>query len=425
VVAVLVFDGLTGTLSIISGLLLLMVYHPFLLAFDLLLLLAMAVLVFVLGRGAIQTSVKESKYKHKTAAWLQKVARYSLLFKSHGGLAFAEQQAEMWTRRYLQARHRHFRVVFRQIMGGLLVQVLASTGLLLVGGWLVISQQLTLGQLVASELVVSVLVASVFKVVKSFEKFYDMCAALDKVGKVVDLELETEEGLFLPPSSSPAALSFVDLGHRERGLALFQDFNLEIRPGERVALSASNIDQVARLGDFAFGLDRPEKGMVLLNNNAIPDLRLEDLRRAVALVRDTALLEGTILENMQMGCSEVGRAEVRRALSRVGLLPYVMTLSGGVLSTIQEANFSRSQKKLLVLARALSYQPNILILDGLLDDLDPTTLVTIFQRLFHDHQRTQTVLVFTHREDVITQCDRHISLTHQSMSQRELTHVPT
>jgi ABC-type bacteriocin/lantibiotic exporter with double-glycine peptidase domain len=410
VLAVLLLDGLSAVLSIVSGLLLLALYHPVLLAFDFLLLVAMLFLIFVLGRGALATSVKESKSKHKTAAWLDRVARQEV-YRSHGGMELARMQADVLAQEYLVARNKHFRIVMRQILGGLAIQIVASAGLLLVGGWLVISQQLTLGQLVASELVVSVLLASLFKVVKSFEKYYDLMASLDKLGKVIDLELERDGGQPVPPASEPAALRLVNVSHRSAlGEPVLSEVNMAIPPGRSTGILGCEGIGKSALGDMLFGLVRPEQGQIYLDQHLLQDIRPQELRRLVALVRRVDVVDGTILENVRLMRPEVSRLSIRKALHVVGLLNNILTLPDGLHTHISEAQLSPQQEKQLMLARALVGQPALLVIDGLLDSFDAASIMQFFQRLNEWTDEKPTMLVLTNRKRVWSCCESQLQV---------------
>ncbi|MCA9020566.1 MAG: ABC transporter ATP-binding protein, partial [Planctomycetaceae bacterium] len=159
----LLLDGISLVLNTLIGMTVLAFYHPWLLGFDVVLLSLIAFVIFVLGRGAVNSSIKESKAKYKIAAWLEDLVGCPIAFRYRGAAEFALDQADHLTYEYLSARKKHFRIVMRQIIFALALQAVASTALLGLGGWLVISGQLTLGQLVAAELIVTVIVGSFAK----------------------------------------------------------------------------------------------------------------------------------------------------------------------------------------------------------------------------------------------------------------------
>ncbi len=130
------------------GMVLLAVYHPFLLAFDVLLVSAMVFIVAVLGRGAVTTAISESKAKYALEAWLEQIAGAPahLQVGRRAGLRDASARGGC-SRTTSTYRAKHFRILIRQVVGSFALQAIASSALLGIGGFLVIDRQLTLGQL--------------------------------------------------------------------------------------------------------------------------------------------------------------------------------------------------------------------------------------------------------------------------------------
>ncbi|MCF7785758.1 MAG: hypothetical protein K9N47_06525 [Prosthecobacter sp.] len=192
--ALLLLDGVNLVFGGLIGMLLLSLYHPLLLLFAAVLLILIVLSLWLLGRGAVDTSIEESRMKYDMVNWFEEVAHFPFLFKGPGGSRMAYERANELSTGYVMARSRHFRVLMRQIAALLTLQVVASAALLVVGGYLVISQQITLGQLVASEIIMSGIVASLAKLGKKLEAWYDAMAAMDKLGHIFDLETEREGG---------------------------------------------------------------------------------------------------------------------------------------------------------------------------------------------------------------------------------------
>jgi ABC-type bacteriocin/lantibiotic exporter with double-glycine peptidase domain len=188
--ASLLLDGLDVILQTTLGLLLLALYHPALLAFDLLILACIALVFRALGQGATAAALAESDQKYATAAWLEEVAEAPTLFRTAVAQQGARDRAARLAHDYVDARTGHYRAAMRQVIGLTGVQVLASAGVLGLGGWLVLEGSLTLGQLVAAELVVAIVVGGLGKLARKMMTFYDLLAGLEKLGKLVDLPLE-------------------------------------------------------------------------------------------------------------------------------------------------------------------------------------------------------------------------------------------
>ncbi|MFO0843483.1 MAG: ABC transporter ATP-binding protein [Gemmataceae bacterium] len=411
--ATLLLDGVGVVLQMAIGLLLLAAYHQFLLGFDLVLIAGLVLIVFVLGRGGVTTSIRESRAKYAVASWLEELARHPAAFKLHGGPRFALERADLLARQYLLARQGHFRILLGQLGFGLALQALASTALLGLGGYLVIEGQLTLGQLVAAEIVVSLVVASFTKMGKQLESYYDLMAAMDKLGHLMDLPLERGGGVAHHARTGGATvrahnLHFTyDVGHRPA----VQGFDLEVRPGERVALLGPNGAGKSTLVDLLFGLRGPTRGHIEIDGTDLRDLRLESLRRHIAVVKGIEIFEGSVLDNVRMGREELSIADVRRALAAVGLLDDVLDLPGGLNTRlgVGGAPLSLGQAERLMLARAIAAGPRLLVLDEVLDDMDQEVRHEVLPAILGQDARW-TLLVVTHSQEVARLCDRQVRL---------------
>lgn len=108
--AALILDGVTVVVQTAIGMVLLAVYHPFLLIFDLLLLVCLLVLLFPLGSGAVPTAVNESKAKYNLLAWLESIARNQIAVKSRPGRQFVLARTNEFAKQYLNYRAKHFRI---------------------------------------------------------------------------------------------------------------------------------------------------------------------------------------------------------------------------------------------------------------------------------------------------------------------------
>lgn len=183
----LLLDGLALLLQMFFGMALLAVYHPLLLAFDLCLMLSLLLIVFLWGRRAVETAVDESKAKLDVGNWLHALAAEPGKYATAAGRSRAMTHADILASNYIKQRGLHFRFLFAQITGAVLLQIFANASVLVIGGWLVIEGQLTLGQLVAAEIVVSSLAAGIGKLGKYLEAFYDLSASIDKVAHVLSL----------------------------------------------------------------------------------------------------------------------------------------------------------------------------------------------------------------------------------------------
>lgn len=411
-VTALLLGGVDAVLIALVGLVVLAFYHPVLLAFDLVLIVGAILVLIPLGRRGTTTSIEESKAKYAVAGWLEEMARHPLSFKSAGGQQLAQHQVESLAKGYLEKRDRHFRIVFRQVVGALSIEVIASVALLAMGGLLVIERQLSIGQLVAAELIVTAVVASIAKLGGKVETFYDLVAAVDKLGEILDLPLERSDGEALPPT--PHAVGALRVREAVVELdsgALSDPISLELRPGEHVSLGGASERQTTGLVDAIYGLNPLIEGIVEIDGHDGRDLSLPELRRRVAVVRDAEIFPGCILDNLRAGNPELSAEEAWDALGRVGLAETLKWLPQGLRTPLMSdgAPLSRAQTVALAVARALAGKPSILVLDRSLDRLSPMEAAQIANSV--SSARDVTMVLVSDDPAVHQAASRHIDIS--------------
>jgi len=389
--AALLLDGLAIALQLVVGLGLLAFYHPLLLAFDVVLMVAIVFVLFPLGSKGPTTAIKESKAKYAVVAWLQELSRHGATFRPRTGRAYALDTLDERLRAWLEARRKHFSVVVRQTIGVLALHTVASASVLALGAYLVIDRRLTLGQLVAAELVVNSVVAGVSKLGKYVETAYDLLAAVDKLGHIDDLECESDAG------ATPQGEGAASVSCETNGVVV------AAAPGERVALLLAPHDST-EIVDRVLGIT-PDPS-VRVDGIPLVDFSVSAYRETTALVRGPEVFAGTLLDNVRAG-RNVPLVEVRRALAATLLDDVAAGLPAGVHSTLgtHGGPLSHEEALRLTVARALAAKPRLIVLDGALDGLSPKARRAILAELERRRAHT-TTLVTTHQPDVAALCDR-------------------
>lgn len=410
--ALLLLDGVNLIFGSLIGMILLALYHPVLLLFVGLLLSLIVLVLWLCGRGAVETSIAESRTKYDLVNWFEEVAAYPFLFKGPGGYSLAYERSNQLASEYVLRRSAHFRVVMRQIIGLLTISVLAGAALLVVGGWLVVSQQITLGQLVASELIMSAIVASLAKVGKKLEAWYDVMAAMDKLGHIFDLEIERESGeqpVKLLGGASVVADSLT-FGYHQN-VPLFSNRTFIIQPGARVAIVGPHGAGASSLLDIFFGLRTPTSGHISIDGLDLRSWYLEALRDHVQLLRRDEIVDATVVENLRLGRADIGMDEIREALEKVGLLDTLHARPEGLNLRLKigGAPLSGNQRTRLLLARSLVQRPRLLLIDELFDSLDPESFQSLSAAIL-DKSLPWTVVLTTRDHDVTKLCDQVIEL---------------
>ena len=412
--SMILLDGVNVVFGSLSGMLLLAFYHPALLALVAILLVLIVVVVWPLGRNAVQTSIAESKLKYELVNWFEQIAAFPLLFRGPGGHALAADRASQLAGAYLEKRGSHFQVVIRQVTGLLVLSVSASGAVLLLGGWLVLNQQLTVGQLAASELIMGGIAASLAKLGKKLEAWYDAMAAMDKLGHLLDLPIEREDGERPPaPVSGAASVEACNLSFAYEGQApLFSNLSFSLSPGSRTALVGPHGSGASSLLDLLFGIRPATAGHLAIDRLDLRNWYLEGLRENVQLLRRGEIVEGTVLENLKLGRETLGTDECYAALSRVGLLDHLLHRPEGLNLRLRSggAPLSTTQCTQLLLARAIVQKPRLLLIDELLDGLDPASFDTLSKAVL-DPELPWTLVISSREPEIQRLCQQVIPLT--------------
>lgn len=403
----LLLESLMLVLQTVIGLTVLAFYHPFLLGYDIGLITIMIFVLFVIGRGAVKTAKEESELKYETAAWLQEIVRHPTTFKFNGGLGFAINRADELAGRYIQSRQNHFRILIRQVTFSMLMQAVAATVLLGLGGYLVIEGEMTLGQLVAAELIVTVILGSFAKIGKDLESFYDLLASVDKLGKLFDLPADAANKLRLSQHDGPADFKLVEL----RSSQLPKSLNVEISPGKSAALFGRSGSGKTKTIETIAGLHTPIDGYVLVNDFRVDLLGAESLQSRIGFVNDIEIFEGSIDDNLRLGREEIDSESLNEIIERMGLQNTITNLEEGIKTKLSVSGFplSTGQAIRLVLARALISRPGALLIDGLLDRLADDDLADVLTRL-GSYSANTTIVIATGRNLIADWADQKVNI---------------
>ncbi len=397
--AILMIDGLGALVSAVVGLSLLAVYHPYLLGFDVLLLIGAAGVAFGLGIGGPEAAIIESKRKYALAEWLELLSARPDVFKHDGAGALAALRTSSATRSWLQAREAHFRIFLRQLAGAWGLQVIATTGLLGIGGWLVLEGQLTLGQLVAAEIVVASALNALVRFAGKLETLYDLLAAVDKLGNLLDLPLDPVGVPGRDAVERPVCLALRGVRLPRHGATL--DLRIEAGTAQRVGL----VDPLARrhLADLLVIARDPESGTVRVDDVDVCDAPRAALQARIALIRDPRPIPATLRDNLALGREDLDDDALREALAHVGLDERLGDLPHGLDTPLRsdDRRLSVDDRLRLAVARAVVGAPRLIVVDGVLDEASIPVRNHLL-RVLTATDRTWTLVWLDARDDAAT-----------------------
>ena len=409
----LVLDFPAAIFQIIFGLILLSLYHPFFIFYGLLLVILIYLVFRFTGRAGLKTSMKESKIKYRIAHWLQEVARTLVSFKISGRTNLAVNKNDKLVSSYLDARESHFQILRLQFIQMIGFKVLITAGLLIIGGILVLNQQMNIGQFVAAEIIILLIISSVEKMIIGLENLYDMLTSLEKLGEVVDKKLEKFEGDQSFNSGQQMEIELKNVGFiATDGTEILKNINLQIKNGEKIILEGPNGAGKSTLLKIIAGLLEPSSGKIFVNGISLQNIDLNYYRSLVGQsITEESPFEGSLLENLTFGDKDISQKEIFEVLENVGLSSFVRQQPKGLDTLIfpEGRQMAYTTSKKIVLARSILKKPKLLILNEPLNQVDEEEAARIIKYLFED-KHNWSLIVTSQDRSWRKYCNRRIRI---------------
>ena len=408
----ILIDIPTAVLQIIFALILLSFYHPFFIIFGILLLgLIFVVFKFTAKRG-LETSLVESKNKYRVAHWIQEIARNIVSFKLSGNTNFAIDKNDDLVNDYLTSRENHFKILMIQYIQMISFKVLVTASLLLIGGALVLNQEMNIGQFVAAEIIILLVIVSVEKLILGLESFYDVLTSIEKIGQIVDKDLENQDAE--NPLFETLNIEFEDVTYTvpNRQKPILDHVSLKINKESRILIYGESGSGKSTLLRLISGIIEPTSGHIYVNNQSISSLSLNHYRAhlGMSLTEETPF-EGTIKDNLTLGNPSITDNDIIEVLKNVGLMDFVKDQPQGLKTILYPdgKQMSHTVSKKLILARAILKRPKLIILEDALDRFNPNETNAIISYLT-DCDRPWALIVVSGNENWKNKCTQIIHL---------------
>jgi len=410
--AKLLLDFCTAFLQVALGIILLILYHSFFTVIGLLFIVILYIIFKFSYRDGLETSLNESKFKYKVAAWLQEIARNRDSFRRKGAFEYALEKNDGYVSEYVNYREKHFQVMKKQYIQLTIFKIIVTAALLSIGGFLVIHHQMNIGQFVAAEIVIVLLINSVEKIIFGLESFYDVLTSVEKIGQVTDMEIVSipttaeisKTGLTIETES--IAYNYPD--HKKS----LKNINLKISQGEKIILRGTNGAGKSTLLRLLAGLLEPESGAMYVTDNYMNRLDEDTYREeAGTFLHGDTLFAGTIRENILFGNQTINNDDLKWALDNVCLTPYIKTFTNGLENQVHPGGreLSASDVQKILLARSIVSKPNVLFLEDPVDKMDELTSAKIVDFLL-SKENDWTVIVTSKNDIWKNKCDRMITI---------------
>ena len=308
-----------------------------------------------------------------------------------------------------------------------LLSSIATVAILGVGGLRILDGALTIGGLVAFQSLARsfsgpiegiVQFASNLQTVKGDIARLDDVLNYDSDPRVVKGQDPERFLEFAQPATGFVSLEDITFGYNLKEPPLIENFNLKIRPGQRVALVGGSGSGKSTVGKLICGLLEPWSGAVRVDGRSVGEMTSADLVGKLSYVdQEIVLFEGTVRDNVSLWNPLVTDRSLTQALRDAAVHDDIMSVPGKYEAVVEEngRNFSGGQRQRLEIARALSLDPAILVLDEATAALDPVTEMEIDDRL---RQRGCTCIIVAHRLSTIRDADAIVVLDRGRVAQQ-------
>jgi ATP-binding cassette, subfamily B, multidrug efflux pump len=286
--------------------------------------------------------------------------------------------------------------------------------ILWVGGGQVLRNFITLGALIAFMQYAQQFFMPLREISNKYTTLQSALAAVERIEQLME-ETHTISSPETPrlPTVSRGSIVFdhVDFEYRP-GEPILKDVSFTVEPGQKIAIvgpTGSGKTTIIKLLNRFYDV---KGGRILVDGIDVREWDLNALRRTIGLVQqDVFLFAGDVMENIRLGLTELSEDGVRNALKRAQAIRFVERLPAGLAEQIRErgANLSAGQRQLLSFARALAYNPRILVMDEATSSVDSET-ERLIQLALNELLADRTAVVIAHRLSTIERADRILVL---------------
>lgn len=407
-------DVPSALLQILFALILLSFYHAFFIIFGIILLGTLFFVLLYTARKGMQTSLEESKYKYRVARWIQEVARSITSFKLSGNTNLALDTNDRLVQKYLAQRERHFNILkiqFLQLVG---FKAIITAVLLIIGGALVLNQEMNIGQFVAAEIIILLVINSIEKLIMGLENLYDMLTAIEKLGEVVDKQMESQEGEILNFDKAGMTIELDQISYAtpNRPRPILKDISFTISPESRILIQGESGSGKSSLLRILSGIISPTSGNMYVNNLSISAIHLNNYRGNLGLSLSEELpFEDSLRDNLTFGNKAISDERIFEVMEAIKMTHFLKELPQGLDTMMypegKQMSFTIAKKILLV--RSILKQPKVLILEEALDQFNESERRDIIDYLC-DPSQPWALVVVSNSDYWKTYCNEIISL---------------
>jgi ATP-binding cassette, subfamily B, bacterial len=400
-------------IQVMLGLLLLAFYHPVFIAFGLLLIIIVLAIIRFTSPQGLDTAMKASTFKYGVAAWLQEIARTIKSFKYAKGTSMHMNRTDELVGAYLVSRTSHFKILLTQFWSLISFKIVITAAMLIIGSYLLVDQQINVGQFIAADIVIIAIIASIEKLITNLDAVYDSLVSVEKLSVITEADTEQSGSLLLPAENRGVDLVFQNVSFAYgNDQPVLNNINFSVAAGQMVQLkgvSGAGKSTALRLLTGAF---TNYKGNILLERIPIANYDVESLRKGTGILLGSQdIFQGTIWQNLTMGNQAIDLNIVNRLAEITGLHSFIQSGKDGYDSVLLPVGnkLSNNVRKNILLVRALLGEHRLLLLEEPFEHLDDPFKANIIDYIKND--KTATVLIASQDEELRNYCDDVIRMS--------------
>ncbi len=293
------------------------------------------------------------------------------------------------------------------------VQQLASVAVVIVGVYLIANAQLTMGALIACVILTGRAMAPLSQVAGLLTRLHQSKEGLKQLNELMKRPVERPTGKhFISMPSIQGKVEFQDVTFKypEQTVPALKNVSFTINPGEHVGIIGAVGSGKTTLERLLINLYQPESGSIQLDGTDVRQIDPGDLRRNVGAVQQSPqLFYGSVRTNITMGHETAPDRAVMRAAELSGVMEFLRDSQAGLDTNVGERGESLSggQRQAVAIARALLYDPPVMILDEPTASMDPASENRLLKRLQVVTQG-RTVILITHKGSMLSLVDKII-----------------
>jgi ABC-type bacteriocin/lantibiotic exporter with double-glycine peptidase domain len=391
-------------IQILFGIILLSLYHPIFIAFGIVLVLLLYIILATTLPKGFTKSLLASDYKYKTAGWLQELARVVKTFKYGEKTSLHIEKTDDLVSNYLLARTSYFKILLTQFWSLVVFKIIITAAMLIVGVYLLLNQQINIGQFIAADIVILAVISSVEKLIQTLDKAYDTLTAIEKLDKIKSAELESA-GSEKITTNNGIKIDFKNVSFSyPNGKSVLNDINIDIKEGEKVLIVGNSGSGKSTLLRLLTGTFTNFTGSIRINNLAIGSYSIDSLRSNTGvLISQQDIFQGTIRDNVTMGDSSITNDDLYNITKVTGLETFIEELEIGFDTAIDPAGKKLPEKikQGVLLARALLSKKSLMLLENPFDGLEKDTIENVKVFMAKSENTTMLVTAASHSNDEI------------------------